>query len=213
VIIAIDGPSGAGKSTIAKLLAKELSIDYIDTGAMYRAVAVKAIRCGTDIDDGAALDGLLESTDIDLESQKVLLDGEDVSGLIRTEEVSMKASRISAIPAVRHKLVALQREMGARKSVVMDGRDIGSNVFPGAERKFFITASPEVRAERRLKELVERGEDAAFETVLADIEKRDWDDSNRPLNPLMQTEDAILVETDELGIPEVLARVIGHIKQ
>ena len=212
MIIAIDGPSAAGKSTIAKLLAKKLGIEYIDTGAMYRAVALKAIRCGTNIDDEAELAALLEGTSVDLSGTQVLLDGEDVSGLIRTEEISMGASRISAIPAVRAKLVALQREIGARKSVVMDGRDIGSNVFPGAEYKFFVTASPEVRAERRRKELAERGEDVPFEDLLADIKKRDWDDSNRPLNPLVRTEDAVLIMTDDLNIDEVLETVINYLQ-
>ena len=208
MIIAIDGPSAAGKSTIAKLLAKELSIDYIDTGAMYRAIALKAMRCGTDVGSDDELGALLGNTSVDLAGPQVLLDGEDVSGLIRTEEVSMQASRISAIPAVRHKLVALQREIGERKSVVMDGRDIGSNVFPGAEFKFFITASPEIRAERRRKELEGRGDKVNFEDVLEDIKKRDWDDSNRPLNPLVQTEDAVLVVTDTLGVEAVLAEVM-----
>jgi len=141
----------------------------------------------------------------------VLLDNEDVADRIRTGEVSMQASRISAIPAVRKKLVALQREIGARKSVVMDGRDIGSNVFPNADHKFFITASSEVRAERRRKELAERGEDAPYETVLADIVKRDWDDSHRDLNPLIQTGDAILIATDDLCIEEVLEEVIKYL--
>jgi len=212
MIIAVDGPSAAGKSTVAKLLAKALGIEYIDTGAMYRAVALKAIREETCTDDEEKLAAFLDGTEVDLEGPKVLLDGEDVSGLIRTEEVSMRASSISAIPAVRAKLVALQREMGARKSVVMDGRDIGSNVFPGAEHKFFITASPEVRAERRLKELKEKGEDVSFEEVLKDVEKRDWDDSNRPLNPLVQTADAILIETDDLGIEEVLKTVLNYLQ-
>jgi len=212
MIVAVDGPSAAGKSTIAKLLAKELGIEYIDTGAMYRAVALKVLRGGVDTNDEAALAALLAETGIDLEGPKVLLDGEDVSGLIRTEEVSMHASRISAIPAVRQKLVALQREMGSRKSVVMDGRDIGSNVFPKAEHKFFITASPEVRAERRLKELKERGEDASFEEVLKDVEKRDRDDTNRALNPLVQTDDAILVVTDDLNIEEALETVIIYLQ-
>ena len=207
MIIAIDGPSAAGKSTLAKKLAKELGIGYIDTGAMYRAMALKAIRCGTDTSDEAELASLLGSTDIDLEGGQVLLDGEDISGLIRTEEVSMGASRISAIPAVREKLVALQREMGLRKSVVMDGRDIGSNVFPDADFKFFITASPEVRAERRRKELAGKGEQTSFETVLEDIKKRDWDDSNRALNPLVRCEDAILVATDHLSIAEAFAEL------
>ena len=212
MIIAVDGPSGAGKSTIAKLLAAELGIEYIDTGAMYRAIALKALRGGVDTGDEEALAAFLSSTGVDLDGAQVLLDSEDVSGLIRTEEVSMEASRVSAIPAVRQKLVALQREMGERKSVVMDGRDIGSNVFPGADYKFFITASPQVRAERRLKELLERGEAAAFEAVLADIEKRDWDDTHRALNPLVQTEDAILVDTDGLGIKEVFETIKNYLQ-
>jgi len=212
MIIAVDGPSAAGKSTVAKLIARELGIEYIDTGAMYRAVAYKAVRDGIDTDDEAALAAFLEKTDVDLDGMRVLLDGEDVSGFIRTEEVSMQASRISAIPAVRGKLVALQREMGARKSVVMDGRDIGSNVFPGAEYKFFITASPEVRAERRMKELLEKGETVTFEEVLKDVEKRDWDDSHRALNPLVQTRDAILIVTDDLSIEEALETAIKYLQ-
>ena len=212
MIIAIDGPSAAGKSTAAKLLAKELGVDYIDTGAMYRAVALKVMRRGIDTDDEEALAALLDSTDIDLDGAQVLLDNEDVSGLIRTEEVSMQASRISAIPAVRQKLVASQREMGARKSVVMDGRDIGSNVFPGADHKFFVTASPEVRAGRRYKELAEKGMKASFEEVLEDVRKRDWDDSHRALNPLAQAEDAVLIETDDLGIDEVLRKLLNYLQ-
>lgn len=207
MIIAIDGPSAAGKSTIAKLLASDLGIDYIDTGAMYRAVALKFIRTQTDAADEKAIDALLSETDIDLAGPKVFLDGEDVTSLIRTNEISMKASLVSQIPSVRQKLVALQRQIGNRKSVVMDGRDIGSNVFPNADYKFFITASPEERAERRRKELSERGEDVSFEDLLKDIEKRDLDDSERALNPLVKTEDAILILTDGLGIEEVLETV------
>jgi len=212
MIIAIDGPSAAGKSTVAKLLAKELGVEYIDTGAMYRAVALKVGREGLDTDDGEALDALLARTEVDLAGARVLLDGEDVSGFIRTEEVSMLASRVSAIPAVRQKLVTLQRELGARKSVVMDGRDIGSNVFPEADYKFFITASPEVRARRRLKELVLRGEEAKFEEVLEDVKKRDHDDSHRALNPLIQTEDAILIVTDDLGIDEAVKTTLNYLQ-
>ena len=212
MIIAIDGPSAAGKSTVAKTLAKNLGIDYIDTGAMYRALALKAIRLGTNTDDETELAALLDSTNIDLEGGQVLLDGRDVSEQIRTEEISMGASRISAIPAVREKLVALQRAMGSSKSVVMDGRDIGSNVFPNAEHKFFITASPETRAERRRKELAGKGEQVSFETVLEDTKKRDRDDSNRKLNPLIQTKDAVLVDTDNLSIDEVLTQITKYLQ-
>ena len=212
MIIAIDGPSAAGKSTLAKLLAKDMGIDYIDTGAMYRAIALKIVRNGIDAEDEKALEKLLAETDIDLDGSKVYLDGEDVSDKIRTNEISMQASRFSSIPAVREKLVALQRQMGERKSVVMDGRDIGSNVFPNADYKFFVTASPEVRAERRRIELSEKGEDVPFEDLLADIKKRDWDDSHRELNPLIQTEDAILIVTDNIGIDEMLAQTKKYIQ-
>ena len=212
MIIAVDGPSAAGKSTAAKLLAARLGIDYIDTGAMYRAVALKALRTGLDTDDEKALDAFLGETDIDLSGGGIFLDGEDISNLIRTNEISMMASKISAIPAVRQKLVALQRGIGERKSVVMDGRDIGSNVFPNADYKFFITASPEVRAERRRKELAERGENVSFEDLLRDTNKRDKDDSTRALNPLVQTEDAILIVTDDLEIEETLKKIINYIQ-
>jgi cytidylate kinase len=212
MIIAIDGPSAAGKSTLAKLLAKDLGIDYIDTGAMYRAIALKIVREGIDAEDEEALEKLLSETDIDLDGTKVFLDGEDVSDKIRTNDISMQASRYSSIPAVRQKLVALQRQMGERKSVVMDGRDIGSNVFPNADYKFFVTASPEVRAERRRIELSEKGEDVPFEDLLADIKKRDWDDSHRELNPLIQTEDAIVIVTDNIGIEEMLAQTKKYIQ-
>jgi cytidylate kinase len=171
---------------------------------MYRAIALKAIKRETNTADEKELAALLDGTSVDLASGQVLLDGEDVSSLIRTEEISMAASCISAIPAVRTKLVALQREIGSNKSVVMDGRDIGSNVFPNADYKFFVTASPETRAERRQKELAEKGEDASFETVLEDVKKRDRDDTTRALNPLVKCEDAILLETDNLSIEESL---------
>ena len=155
--IAIDGPAGAGKSTIAKCLAKELGIDYIDTGAMYRAIALKLFRTGTDYNDPEALAQLLATTDVDYAGGVVYLDGEDVNGLIRTQEVSELASASSAVQAVRDKLVALQQAMGERKSLVMDGRDIGTYVLPDAELKIYLTASVEERATRRLKELEEKG--------------------------------------------------------
>ena len=212
MIIAVDGPSAAGKSTIAKLLAEDFGIDYIDTGAMYRAVALKVIRTGIDASDKKMINDLLDSTDVDLVGSEIFLDRENVTSLIRTNEISMQASKISQIPEVRQKLVALQRLMGERKSVVMDGRDIGSNVFPNADYKFFITASPEIRAERRQKELIERGEDVPFEDLLADIKKRDTDDSERKLNPLVRTEDAILILTDNLSIKEALEKTKSYIQ-
>jgi cytidylate kinase len=202
-VVAIDGPSGAGKSTVAKLVAEALGIDYIDTGAMYRAIALKFLRSDA-ADSEEKMRTVLDETEIDLDGGRILLDGEDVSGLIRTPEVTMAASKYSALPAVREKLVAMQREMGARKSVVMDGRDIGTNVFPNAEFKFFITASAGTRAKRRHAELIEKGMDERFEDVLSDIVKRDKDDTERKLNPLAQADDAILVDTDDLGITEVL---------
>jgi cytidylate kinase len=234
-VVAIDGPSGAGKSTIAKAAAGALGIDYIDTGAMYRAVALKILRNGIALPEGGAglgadadsdagsgaggaalslalapLNAMLSETVVDLDGGSTLLDGEDVSGLIRTPEVTMMASKCSALPVVRAKLVALQRDMGAKKSVIMDGRDIGSNVFPNARFKFFITASPQVRAGRRHLEMLGKGVDARYADVLADIEKRDFNDSHRAVNPLVKTDDAIEIFTDDMGIEEVLACVIAR---
>jgi len=208
--IAIDGPSGAGKSTIAKALAEKLYADYIDTGAMYRAVALKAVRVGVDGSDEAELQKMLDATDIDFRGGSIFLDGEDVSGFIRTPEISSEASRLSAFPQVRTKLVALQRAMGERKNVVMDGRDIGTNVFKDARCKLFITARAEERARRRTKELLEKGMPANYEEVLADAKKRDKDDSTRSLNPLVKADDAIEINTDGMGIEEVLAFALAE---
>ena len=209
-VIAIDGPSGAGKSTIAKLAAERLGIDYIDTGAMYRAVALAMIRAEEEA-AGPEIGALLDGIAIDLAGGRTFLNGEDVTDDIRTAACTKRASQVSQLPEVRGKLVALQRAMGARKSVVMDGRDIASNVFPDARYKFFITASPGERARRRTLEMEEKGLPASYEEVLADIEKRDWDDAHRPLNPLTQTPDAILIVTDGLGIEETLNEVLGYI--
>ncbi|MBQ1216227.1 MAG: (d)CMP kinase, partial [Firmicutes bacterium] len=169
--IAIDGPSGAGKSTIAKALAAILKIDYIDTGAMYRAIGYKIVREGVDMYDEAALEAMLKTTDVDLSEGKVLLDGEDVSGKIRTPEMSKMASDCSALGAVRVKLVELQRGMAKSKSVIMDGRDIGTNVLTDAKYKIYLTATVEERATRRYKELIEKGENVTFEDVLEDMKK------------------------------------------
>lgn len=202
--IAIDGPSGAGKSTIAKAVASKLSIDYIDTGAMYRAVGYKIQQLGIDLGDVAAIAAMLEDTDIDFSRGETLLDGKVISGLIRTPEISMLASRCSAYGAVREKLVFLQRKMGQTKSVVMDGRDIGTNVLKDAEFKFFLTATPEERASRRYKELVAKGEDVSFEKILQETIARDHNDTTRELNPLRKAEDAIEVDTTGMSIDEVI---------
>jgi cytidylate kinase len=210
--IAVDGPSGAGKSTIAKRLAADFGIDYIDTGAMYRAIALKLLAAGIDAcTEAEALAALLEDTSVDFTDGHILLDGKDVTDRIRTPEVTAEASRSSAVPAIREKLVALQRDMGASKSVVMDGRDIGTNVFPTAEHKFFLTASPQERARRRLLELSGAGSGGSFESVLAAIEKRDYDDAHRALNPLRQAEDAIVIDSDGLTVDEVAEKIKSYI--
>ncbi len=201
--IAIDGPSGAGKSTIARRLASRLGIDYIDTGAMYRAVGYKMLKNGIALDDRDGVRQLLDHTEIDFSDGKILLDGQDVSSLIRTPEISAQASACSALGDVRVKLVELQRNMGSKKSVVMDGRDIGTNVFPDAEYKFFITADAEERAKRRYLELKESGQKVELAQILTDIRKRDHDDSTRAINPLRKAEDAIEVDTTHMSIEEV----------
>lgn len=210
--VAIDGPSGAGKSTIAKSVAKKLGIDYIDTGAMYRAVGYKMKQEGIDAGDLSKLEAMLADTDIDFVKGDIILDGQVVNDVIRTSEISQMASKCSAVPIVREKLVDIQRGMGTRKSVIMDGRDIGTNVLKDAEYKFFLTASAEERAERRHKELIEKGEDITFEEVLRDIEQRDHNDMTRKLNPLRKAEDALEVDTTGLDIDEVTELVLKEIR-
>jgi len=206
--IAIDGPSGAGKSTIAKAVAKALDIDYIDTGAMYRAIGYKIDKEGVPFEEGDALAALLDATDIDFVSGNIILDGVIVNDLIRTPEVSMLASKCAALPSVRAKLVEIQRGMGMRKSVIMDGRDIGTNVLKDAEYKIFLTASAEERAQRRFKELQEKGETQTYEEVLEDVKQRDYNDMTRELNPLRKADDAIELDTTGMGIDEVVAAVL-----
>ena len=195
--IAIDGPSGAGKSTIAKAVARRLGIDYIDTGAMYRAIGLKMLSRGLAMEDSQALLDMLAETEIDFAGGRVILDGQAVDSLIRTPEVSKAASDCSALAPVRSKLVELQRKMGKTKSVIMDGRDIGTNVLTDAEYKYFLTASPEERALRRYKEMQEKGQESDYDKVLAQIIERDHNDSTRALNPLRKAEDAEEIEEDE----------------
>lgn len=209
--IAIDGPSGAGKSTMAKLLAKDLGIDYIDTGAMYRAIALKLFRTGTDCNNSEALAELLRTTDVDFDKGIIYLDGEDVSAFIRTQEVSEMASVSSAIPAVREKLVALQKAMAQRKSLVMDGRDITTNVIPNAEVKIFLTASAHERAIRRAAEMKEKGQPCDVDQIEKEIEIRDYRDSHREVNPLTKADDAALIDSTGNTIEETVSIIKAHI--
>ena len=208
-IVTIDGPSGAGKSTICQLLAARLGYAYLDTGAMYRAVGLKIERSGTDCDDSGALAQLLASIDLQLLADggetRVILDGEDVSEAIRTPEMSMVASRVSALPAVREKLTSLQREIGGRGEVVAEGRDMGTVVFPGAAWKFFLDATPEERARRRVLQLTEKGQQVDEEETLAQIIDRDQADSSRALAPLQAAEDAVIIDSSQMTIDEVVA--------
>jgi len=214
--IAIDGPSGAGKSTLAKAVASALHIRYLDTGSMYRAMALFAMRRGVSVSDEAGLKTILDDADIrvldDERGQRVLIGDEDVTDGLRTQELAMGASTVSAHPCVRQKLAELQREVGRNYDVVMDGRDITTNVLPHTKHKFFVTARPEVRAERRLKELRSRGNtQETFEQVLADIKLRDHNDSTRAYMPLRQTEDAILIDTSDMTIDEALELLLRSI--
>lgn len=209
VSVAIDGPSGAGKSSMAKRLAAELGYTYVDTGAMYRSVGLYALRAGKDPADNGAVEALLPQIHLDIllkdGTQHVLLNGEDVSAAIRAEEVGMAASAVGANPAVRAFLLDTQRNLAKSRDVLMDGRDIGTVVLPDATVKIFLTASPEARAQRRFAELQAKGEQADFETVLADIRRRDDQDTHRATAPLRRADDAVLVDTSELDIEQSFA--------
>ena len=209
ISVAIDGPSGAGKSSMARRLAAELGYTYVDTGAMYRAVGLYALRAGHDPADNAAVDALLTAIHLDIRlqvgAQHVLLNGEDVSEAIRAEQVGMAASAVGANPAVRAFLLDTQRALAQSRDVLMDGRDIGTVVLPDATVKIFLTASPEARARRRAAELAAKGQPADYDTVLADIRQRDYQDTHRASAPLRQAEDAVLVDTSELDIEQSFA--------
>ncbi len=210
--IAIDGPAGAGKSTIARGVAKELGYIYVDTGAMYRAMAYFLLKNGVDKNDQGAIGTKCQEADISIQyvdgEQVVLCNGENVNGFIRTEEVGNMASVSSANGNVRKKLVELQQALAARENVVMDGRDIGTVVLPNADVKIFLTASVEVRAKRRYDELVAKGQEADLATIAKDIEERDYRDSHREISPLKQAEDAVLVDSSNMTIEEVKARLL-----
>ena len=207
--IAIDGPAGAGKSTIAKTLAKELGFVYVDTGAMYRAMAYYFLQQGIDKDDEAAITSAAPGADVTIRyedgAQQVILNGENITGSLRTEQVGNMASSTSVYPAVRKKLVALQQKLAETTDVIMDGRDIGTCVLPDAQVKIYLTASVETRAKRRYTELIEKGEAADLAKIAADIEERDHRDMHREMSPLRQAEDAILVDSSEMSIDEVVS--------
>ncbi|MFZ5975401.1 MAG: (d)CMP kinase [Bacillota bacterium] len=216
IAIAIDGPAGSGKSTAAREVARRLGITYLDTGAMYRSVALKALKNGIDPRDHEAVTALLPDTDIRIciedDTQRFFLDGEDITGQIRTPEVSQGASDVGMNPAVRRFLVAMQQEIARGQDVVMDGRDIGTHVLPDAPFKFFMTADSRVRAERRHKELAEKGSDKTVEAVHEEMLLRDANDSNRDYAPLRQAEDAVLLDTTGLTADAVVEYILSIVQ-
>ena len=215
--VAIDGPAGAGKSTIAKLVAKEMNFIYVDTGAMYRAIALYLLRKGVKPDERDRFADECRGADVTIRYedgiQQVILNGENVSGMIRTEEVGNMASASSVDGAVRAKLLDLQRNLAKENDVVMDGRDIGTNILPNADVKFYLTASVEERANRRFKELTEKGQECDLEKIKADIIERDERDMNREIAPLKQAEDAVLIDSSDMGIDDVLKVMVETINK
>jgi cytidylate kinase len=221
-VVAIDGPAGAGKSTVTKRVASALGYLLVDTGALYRAVALAALRAGISWDDSEALGALalqlVDERAVELGTQAdggvaVRLRGEDVSLAIREPSVSQGASKVSAVPAVREALLDMQRAAGAQGGVVLEGRDIGTIVFPNAEAKFFLTASVDVRAQRRLDELLARGASAEFDEVRREVAERDLRDSTRPIAPLRQASDALSIDSSVLSIDQVVARIVSRVRE
>lgn len=200
--VAIDGPGGTGKSTVAKAIATRFNIEYIDTGAMYRAIALKALNQGVQFFDEKAVELMLENTEIDFRNGTIFLDGNNVSGRIRTKEISMEASNISKLACVREKVNQLNKFLASTKNVVMEGRDIGTNVITDAEVKIFMTAKPEVRAMRRYNQLLEQGKEANYDELVVEIQKRDYQDSHRDLNPLKKADDAVFLDTSDMSFEE-----------
>lgn len=213
MVIAIDGPAGAGKSDISKMLAAQLGFAYLDTGAMYRAIALKALRGGVELDNSAALGDMLACTELDVRCSRegapeVVLDGEDVTGLLRTQQVGDAASRVSALKLVREWLLEAQRSIARSGDVIMDGRDIGTEVLPDAEVKIYLTASCEVRARRRLAQLLQKGEHAELDDVMREVRERDERDMTRDVSPLRQADDAVLVDSSDMTREEVVKAIM-----
>jgi cytidylate kinase len=210
--VAIDGPGGTGKSTIAKAIAELFGLEYIDTGAMYRAIALKTIRLNISTADEQAISEMLGTTTIDFDGGHTYLDGEDLGDKIRTGEVSMAASDVSKFACVRSKVDAVSKYLASTRNVIMEGRDIGSVVIPDAEVKIFMTAAPEVRADRRYKQLINAGKPADYDQILEEIQQRDYQDSHRDLHPLCQAEDAVFLDTSALNQEENIKAVADIIR-
>lgn len=212
LVIAVDGPAGAGKSTIAKIVADKMNINYIDTGAMYRAITYKVLQSGIDINNENEVIEIAKKSDIDFKDNNIYLDGKILKEEIRTPEVSHNVSNVAQIKDVRHLMVDVQRDIGNKRSVILDGRDIGSYVFPNADYKFFLVASSKERGERRYKELIKKGYNTTLEEVINDVIRRDEIDSNREFAPLVKANDAIEIDTTGKSIDKVVESVIDKIK-
>lgn len=215
--IAIDGPAGAGKSSVAKMAAKELGFIYIDTGALYRAIGVAVMRKGLKTDCSEDVISVLPDVSLSLEfvggEQRVILNGEDVSRDIRLPEASMAASNVSAIPEVRSFLLEMQKKFARENNCLMDGRDIGTVILPDAKVKIFLTASPEVRADRRYKELIEKGTPKDYNELLDEIKQRDYNDSHRAVAPLKPADDAVIVDSSDMTLEEVVMKIVSLVKE
>lgn len=213
LVIAIDGPAGAGKSTISKLIAKNLGINYIDTGAMYRAITYKCLEAGIDIADIQSVIDICQSTDVDFVDNCIYLDGTCLNDEIRSLEVSSNVSNVAKIPQVREFLLKKQREIGKRSDVILDGRDVGTHIFPDTRYKFFLNASAEERGRRRYQELIDKGQDLVLADIVEDIKKRDYIDSTREVAPLVKADDAIEVDSTSMSIQEVVKYITDMVRR
>ena len=213
LVIAIDGPAGAGKSTISKLIAKNLGINYIDTGAMYRAITYKCIKEDIDVNDIQRVVDLCSRTDVDFVDNYIYLDGQRLNEEIRTLQVSSRVSDVAKIPQVREFLLEKQREIGKRSDVILDGRDVGTHIFPDTKYKFFLNASAQERGRRRYQELIDKGQSVVLEEIIEDIKKRDYIDSTREVAPLVKADDAIEVDTTSMTIDQVVTYISDMVRR